>query len=465
MGVPLPIDNLTYARRLYHWAQFYKEHNCKWQHVKSSMEKEFLDITFKPDTYAAHYYRLEYRYGLKPGNKAFSYLKRRPLSELLGEEAAQAQEVKENDAEQHAEAKPISLALLPSSDAERIKPALRPIEEELALSVDRIQLQQTKREYTAALRERSRTEIICDAIKQGMIQLPPAAAPQAYAPIKPGAREYELILQMSDLQIGQYTRADETGGLVEYDISIFEERLANLERQIIRRVTEMRNAYVIKRLNIAGLGDFVENETIFRGQNSQIDTPVIEQFLQGSKAIADFICRLLCFFDEIMFVGVYGNHGRIGRKKEAVMYTNWDYLLYEFLKARLAEQPRLTFIIPKSWWYIMPVRNNKFLLTHGDNVQRWMSIPYYGIERADARQTLLLQSKGYSYDYWLVGHHHSATSIDRPLGERIINGAFPSGSVFSVHELTTASQPSQNLLFVGDHRVEIQEKLRIAEIE
>lgn len=453
MGIPLPIDNLQFAKRLYFFANKYRGYFPKWEKIKEAMENEFQEYDFKPNTYASLYHRLRVRYGLIQPSESYDYIERRPIEELLGDDPLQNECCQDPAPEPAAEQ--------PKAKKEQ----LGTIDEEISKSVHRIKLQQTKQEYTKALNERTRTEILADVIRQGVKALPEQAAPAPYILVPNGSREYDVILLLSDLQLGQYTTADETGGLVEYSTEIFEERLANLERQLVRRVTELRKVYRIRKIWVFGLGDFVENETIFKGQKSRIDTPVIEQFLQGSKLIADMLYRLLGLFDEVEFIGVFGNHGRIGDKGEANLYTNWDYLLYEFIKVRLQDQPRLKITNPKAWWHIVRVRGSRFLLSHGENIQRWMGIPYYGLARADANLTMLLQSKGYAYDYWISAHQHNSATIDRPDGERIINGAFPSGSVFSVHQLNAASQPSQTLLFVGDKRVEWQEKLRIAEVE
>lgn len=456
MGVPLPIDNIDYARRLYYWTQECGALKFKWSAVKAAMEKEFPKYDFSPSTYSSQYYRLEMRYGLKPITAYFSYIQPRPIEELLGDTPEPTPVILTEQTSNYFPPSPPTPA--PSK-------TLGTIDEEVAKRVDTIHTKQTMREYTKALEDRGRTEIICTAIREGVKALPLMASPPPYLPAPPGTREYEALLMLSDMQIGQYTRADETGGLVEYSTEIFYERMANLESQLVRRISEMRRAYIIRKLFIAGLGDFVENETIFKGQKSQIDSPVMDQFLNASAAISEFIYRLLALFEDIEFVGVPGNHGRIGDKGEANLFTNWDILLYEFIKARLGAQPRISIEVPRSWWIIKQIRNSRFLLTHGDNIKAWNAIPYYGFDRADARQTMLMQSKGLQYDYWLTAHHHNSAAIDRPFGERIINGAFPGGSVFSAHQLNTASQPAQTLLFVGDTRVEWQEKLRVAEVE
>ena len=477
MGHPLVINDLRYAQRLYYWAQVYKTHASKWQSVAFEMRAEFPQYQFEKDTYGAHYYKLQVRYGMyPPNNKSFGHIEQRPVEELLaGVPPEYWPEVDATGSSRNPEMQPKSDAAPPQSTpgpvpafdpTERPGKSLGTLEQELLKGVNSVQVKQTMDEYKRILNDRSRTEIICEAIREALRPLSTIPEAPPYSPIVPGMREYTALLMFGDLQIGQYTRKDETGGLIEYSTEIFYERLANLERLLVQRIVEMRKAYVIRDLFIAGLGDFVENETIFEGQKSNIDSNVMDQFLNGARVIGDMLYRLQSWFEGVRFVGVPGNHGRIGKKGEANIFTNWDYILYEFLKARLAGQPRISIEPVKSWWTIEQVRNSKFMLTHGDNIKAWNTIPYYGFDRADARQTMLLQGRDLEYNYWLTGHHHNPASVDRPNGgERIINGAFPGGSIYSARELTTASQPSQTLLFVGDKRVDWIEKLRIGEVE
>jgi hypothetical protein len=119
------------------------------------------------------------------------------------------------------------------------------------------------------------------------------------------------------------------------------------------------------------------------------------------------------------------------------------------MATRLQNEKRIKFYIPKAWWIIANVRGWDFLLLHGEDIKAWNGIPYYGVDRADARYTLLLQTINKSYHYMCCAHHHSHAEIDRPVGEKLINGAWPGGSMYSYKSLNTSSVPSQ--LFFGVH--------------
>jgi len=56
--------------------------------------------------------------------------------------------------------------------------------------------------------------------------------------------------------------------------------------------------------------------------------------------------------------------------------------------------------------YAVKRMNRVHLLLHGEDIKGWMNIPFYGLERSDARYKEMLHDFGISYDYYHCGHHH-----------------------------------------------------------
>ncbi len=298
------------------------------------------------------------------------------------------------------------------------------------------------------VREKARTEILADVIRQAVAALPPVHIPKPEKITGPFDDE-DACLLISDCQVGQEMTLEETGGLGEYNSEIFEERAHNLLKSV-RKITSIhRRAYDIPVLHLWFLGDIGDNESVFEGQRNYVDSDVVTQLFRAADVFAEFIVSLLGDYEFIDVEGITGNHGRVGRKGEFKLYVNWDYLCYHFIQARLRNEKRVRFHIPKAWWTIANVRGWDFLLLHGEDIKAWNGIPYYGIDRADARYTLLLQTIKKSYHYMCCAHHHSHAEIDRPVGEKLINGAWPGGSMYSYKSLNTSSVPSQ--LFFGVH--------------
>jgi len=259
--------------------------------------------------------------------------------------------------------------------------------------------------------------------------------------------EEEAVLVISDVHIGELVDPEETGGLGGYNLEIYNERLAKLESAVREIAAIHRRAYPLRRLRVFFLGDMVDNQTIFRGQAHHIQVGVTEQVLIATRTLAASLVRLLDSFEEVRCVGIVGNHGRIGMKGEARTHDNWDRIVYEWMRDLTVNQPRITWQIPKAWWAIEEVLGWRFLVTHGDDIKSWNSIPYYGIDRADGRYTKLMAANQTPYHYFVVGHFHQAADLDAVGGEKIVNGAWPGASPFSLKVLQSASRPSQ--MFFG----------------
>ena len=177
------------------------------------------------------------------------------------------------------------------------------------------------------------------------------------------------------------------------------------------------------------------------GQAQHTDQDLYNQMFFLAEQICKLLVELLGLFDEIEFTGVGGNHGRIGKKGENPHWVNWDVYLYKYLEARLQNYKRIKFNIPL-WWYLDTIQGHNFLLLHGDDIKAWNGLPYYGIDRADAKWTKLLNSKNLRYDYIELGHFHQPTELPSVAGEKFINGCWPGGSIFALKKSSHGQQTS-----------------------
>lgn len=149
-------------------------------------------------------------------------------------------------------------------------------------------------------------------------------------------------------------------------------------------------------------------------------------------------------FPKIEIDGVLGNHGRLYKKKRYKRhYQNWDYIFYQFLGMFLSSNPQINWRWAKSPFLVKKIYNWEFLTLHGDDIQSWMGIPWYGIERAMWKLGDLLQSKGHNINYRLLGHFHNTGELDRITGEILINGSMIGGTEFSLGRMFTFNRPTQ----------------------
>ena len=159
---------------------------------------------------------------------------------------------------------------------------------------------------------------------------------------------------------------------------------------------------------------------------------------------------------------------------------NWDYIVYKFLEEGLANQGGINFNCPRSPFDVAIIKNNKFLICHGDQIRSYMGIPYYGMVRAESKlrsmiekiknidglweemekegvdtndpkamlKFALLYAK--SFDYMVMGHFHQMGEMETNSGGRIIlNSSFAGGDDYSINSLLSASTAAQK--FFGVH--------------
>ena len=296
-------------------------------------------------------------------------------------------------------------------------------------------------------KEDTRTEIILDRMKKVVSILPPIPV-RTTKPMKKKYDTEEVVLQVSDHQIGQHTTREETG-FPPYNIKIYKQRL-NFLRDTFLTITDIhRRAMNIRKLHIFSCGDIVDNEIIFKQQPFEIETDVLEQFFLGVDCLSSFLLELAPYFDEIKTYWVSGNHGRIGMPGEHKWKVNWDYLLARFVAEKIKNQKNIEMVIPKRWWKIANVMGWNFLIAHGEDIRRYLRFPYYDTENFYKDWQLLARTLGKRFEYLCIGHFHVPAEMDMSsIGEYIINGAFTGTNWMALKRMRAVARPTQRMWFV-----------------
>ena len=319
----------------------------------------------------------------------------------------------------------------------------------------RQQLGEVRGERRKAREAEAWADVVTRAVHRSIPRLP-IPQPMDFEPVKIPDKfdEQEMILVLSDLQIGSEVRSEETGGLAQYSFETYEKQVIRLEEAITAIKSKQLSHVPIRRLTIFGLGDFVDGDAIFEGHPWEVDRHLIDQIVEGSQALALCLSRLSSLFPEIAVKVIPGNHGRLGKKREAApIGRNADLLFARFWEMQLSEYENIRFDISPSWWMLVQRMDTRFLLIHGEDVRSWMSIPYYGFERAERRWFGLIQLnlpedvRGAAFHWLVAGHHHTPACLSTTQGGKILlNGSWPGGSNFSAKTLQAANRPSQWLL-------------------
>lgn len=311
------------------------------------------------------------------------------------------------------------------------------------------QLEIVQRKYIVANKTSNLQESILDALYKTISALPSVRVPTIKSFKVERTKETALLL-LSDLHSGEVVRADETGGLNSYNFEVMKNRLKYMSESIIDIAQNKLRGYEFPKLVIGGLGDFVtgliHEELVETAEN----TP-IEWTTGTALVIAQFMLELAQVFPEIEFTGIVGNHGRMTKQvRYKNRYVNWDYVTYTMLSLLLRNQKNVKFNLPKSFWALKEIEGKTFLFLHGDNINSWAGIPWYGIQRMISRFQELLYSKKIKVDYVCLGHFHNAGTLDKVSGELILNGSVIGGSEYSIGKLFLSSDANQ--FFAGVHR-------------
>ena len=260
----------------------------------------------------------------------------------------------------------------------------------------------------------------------------------------------DVGLILGDSHVGQSFTFEETGGIAEYNTDIFLQRAENLKLAIADIHELHSQLYELPTIHIFSIGDIVAGmNTAGAWSAAYIVDDVHTQAMKGAEAFADIIHHCLHLFGEVKFYGVYGNHGRGAQKGLEKEYINWDYLCYQFLQARFADNPRVTFVIPKTWWLMADVRNHKFMVLHGDDTKGSGTTALSSLVRDQNELMTIIREIP---DYTLIGHFHSAGEITTNNGKVLINGSFMGPNVYALKNLKKSAKPEQKIFGIHDNR-------------
>jgi hypothetical protein len=288
------------------------------------------------------------------------------------------------------------------------------------------------------------------------LAIPPVPKPKAD---RRKRREEVAVPLVSDLQLAKLTP--------DYDSDVCEERMERYARKVVALTDIQRADHPVRHAVVPVLGDVIEGEFIFPGQQWRIDASLFRQItVDGPRIIINFLRSMLAAFDTVEVVWVDGNHGRLGRKGDFHPESNGDRMLGQIVKDRLAGEPRLSWNFPspageRNWYAVTNIGAWSALCIHGDQIRGQYGFPFYGLaKKVNAWAAGAIREP---FKDVLMGHWHQISSI--PLNQRdvYVNGSTESYNTFAQEQLAAMSDPAQWLLFVDPDkgRVTAEYKVRL----
>jgi hypothetical protein len=216
-------------------------------------------------------------------------------------------------------------------------------------------------------------------------------------------------------------------------------------------ITEIHRAHhPVNKVVIAFGGDMVEGLFNFPTQAFEIDATLFEQYVNVSRLLVDVVRRALATYTEVEVVAEWGNHGRIGSKRDGVPRSdNFDRMCYELARQLLAGEKRLTWHDSPEDVQRIEIGNYRALLIHGDEVGRnGFASPATIVQHANR-----WRSGAYPWEFRdvYVGHYHTHAEwpLANGLGSVYQSGSTESDNRYAGVMLAASATPSQRLHFIN----------------
>lgn len=269
-------------------------------------------------------------------------------------------------------------------------------------------------------------------------KIPPIPAPKKST--NKGRPEVALM-HMTDWQGAKRTPS--------YNSEIMRERVLEYMEKAVK-ITEIQRAdHSVDECVIMFGGDMIEGMFNFPGQVFEIDSTLFEQYVNVSRLCVDVVRYALANYQKVTVVSEWGNHGRIGSKRDNVPRSdNFDRMCYELARQLLAGENRLIWQECPEDIQRVEIGNYRALLIHGDEVGRnGFASPGAIVQHANR-----WRSGSYDWEFRdvYIGHYHTHAEWSMANGQGSVyqTGSTESENRYASVNLAASAIPSQRLHFV-----------------
>jgi hypothetical protein len=265
-----------------------------------------------------------------------------------------------------------------------------------------------------------------------------------YIFIKPNKNKRVIIPLVSDGQVGELVKIEDTGGFNTYNFETFKRRQQYYFNEIINDAMELG----IDEAYIPFLGDDVEgNGKIYKRQKFYLESHIVEQIFKVSESNAWFLQSLNeAGIKKINSMAVCGNHGNDDYDNHA--QANFDVLAFDRTKLLLRDNKNIDYKYSQSYMEVVNILGYHFLIIHGDGMNKST------LENAFYRYSYMYASKGIQLYGLLCGHFHTPLTLDvmSTAGDIIVNGNIVGSNHLSVQKLQSDNKPSQIYIVIEENK-------------
>ena len=250
-----------------------------------------------------------------------------------------------------------------------------------------------------------------------------------------------------------------------YNSEVMRERVMLYCAKAVKITDVQRAAHPVRECHIIFGGDMVEGLWNFPQQVFEVDQTIFGQFTTVSRLLVDVVRHALANYDRVSVIAEWGNHGRIGSKRDSVpSHDNVDRMCYEFARSLLEGEERLTWEDCPEDIQRLEIGNYRALVIHGDEIGRNGFASPMTLVNWCVRQ----KSGAYPWDFQDVYSHHYHSVAEYPFpdghGSLYQNGSTESDNRYASVSMAASAVPSQRLHFIDpvDARVTAQYKVTLA---
>lgn len=277
--------------------------------------------------------------------------------------------------------------------------------------------------------------------------------PPIQAPIsdKRKKREEVALWHLTDWQGSKVTAS--------YNSEIMRKRVMDFVTKASKITEIQRQDHPVHNVVICFGGDMVEGLFNYPAQLWEIDSSLYDQYINVSRLIVDVIRQALAVYEHVEVIAEWGNHGRIGSKRDHIPKSdNIDRMCYELARQILMAD---TTIAKRLFWNPLhgtediqqiEIGAYKALLMHGDEVGR------SGFASPSAWQAAGNRWKAGAYDWEFqdiyLGHYHrhAQEPLSDGLGSVYWTGSTESDNRYARDSMAASGVPSQRLHFIDPDR-------------
>lgn len=284
--------------------------------------------------------------------------------------------------------------------------------------------------------------------------IPPVPAPKADK--RKGAEV--ALWHLTDWQGAKVTTS--------YNTEVMRRRVAQFVEKAKHITDIQRKDHPVRECVIMLGGDMIEGLFNFPSQPFEIDSSLFVQYVNVSGLLAETVRAALADHERVRVVAEWGNHGRLGSKRDAVPRAdNADRMTYELarqtLRADRSISGRLTWDECPEDVQRVEIGAYRALLMHGDEIGRGgFASPMTIVRHADR-----WRSGAYPWAFRdiYVGHYHTHAEWPMANGEGAVyqTGSTESDNRYARDTMAASAKPSQRLHFVDPVRGRVSAQYKV----